>query len=200
MKIENCHPKIEDRIDLRLCPLVSSDLKQFGAKCHLAVKVFTIVAPLAKLSWKLQRCIKIGPLTTYRHLALTCFYQTRGQPCLRLAFTLGKVREIGGWGWAWKNIFGLNILKKHRAEVMKGQRTGRPWQTRTMGSLRRKHKMKMSWVVEEVALFYKVELFKVLSLLIFCNITYTKIDFLIHNLVVAFCQCCAQYKRNCSTL
>ena len=60
--------------------------------------------------------------------------------------------------------------------------------------------MKMSWVVEEVALFYKVELFKVLSLLIFCNITYTKIDFLIHNLVVAFCQCCAQYKRNCSTL
>ena len=60
--------------------------------------------------------------------------------------------------------------------------------------------MKMSWVVEEFALFYKVELFKVLSLLIFCNITYTKIDFLIHNLVVAFCQCCAQYKRNCSTL
>ena len=30
--------------------LLSSDLKQFGAKCHLAVKVFTIVAPLAKLS------------------------------------------------------------------------------------------------------------------------------------------------------
>ena len=91
----------------------------------------------------------------------------------------------------WCFELSVEIFKKE------GQRTGRPWHTKTMGCLRRKHKMKMSWVVEEVALLFKVGLFKVLPLLIVCN---TWIDFLLRNLVVAFCQCCTQYKRNCSTL
>ena len=57
MKIENCHPKIEDRIDLRLCPLASEQILSMSIQ-HLNCKTKSMKYILHKMIFIL------GPLLT----------------------------------------------------------------------------------------------------------------------------------------
>ena len=51
MKIENCHPKIEDRIDLRLCPLVViGSIMVMVAKIVMIAKMVEMVAKIVMVA------------------------------------------------------------------------------------------------------------------------------------------------------
>ena len=55
MKIENCHPKIEDRIDLRLCPLL-----------HLPLRLLLLLG-LGEVPPVAPRCRELGTVRHFGH-------------------------------------------------------------------------------------------------------------------------------------
>ena len=102
MKIENCHPKIEDRIDLRLCPLWGpAFVSKFSFMMIMNVKLrtkinqnrhHTFVQFHAALNWAVICVCEISsanrPLTLMEMLSVAEMFRSRRHLCPRTRYIL----------------------------------------------------------------------------------------------------------------